>query len=168
MATKDYRVSLFKEKAFQRKKCAKCGSWFWTLGDQTTCGETPCQEYSFIGHPPTAKPLFLREMRESFLSFLEKRGHKRINRYPIVARWRDDVFFTQASIYPFQPWVVSGQEKPPANPLAISQPCVRFNDIHNVGKTGQHFTMFEMMAHHVFNYPKKKVYFKDRTVELCQ
>ena len=49
-------------------------------------------------------------MRESFLSFLEKRGHKRINRYPVVARWRDDVFFTQASIYPFQPWVVSGWE----------------------------------------------------------
>ena len=103
MPDKDYRVSLFKEKAFERRKCPTCGTFFWTLGDHTTCGETPCQEYSFIGNPATAKPLTLREMRESFLSFLEKRGHKRISRYPIVARWRDDVFFTQASIYPFQP-----------------------------------------------------------------
>ena len=167
MSDKDYQVSLFKEKDFQRRKCTKCGTWFWTLGDQQTCGETPCEEYNFIGHPPTARRFSLSQMREEFLSFLEKRGHKRISRYPIVARWRDDVFFTQASIYPFQPWVVSGVEKPPANPLAISQPCVRFNDIHNVGRTGQHFTMFEMMAHHAFNYPRKKVYFKDRTVELC-
>lgn len=167
MSDKDYRVSLFREKGFERRKCLRCGTWFWTLGDQKTCGETPCEEYNFIGNPPTAKPHSLRDMREAFLTFLEKNGHKRISRYPIVARWRDDVFFTQASIYPFQPWVVSGQEKPPANPLAISQPCVRFNDIHNVGRTGEHFTMFEMMAHHAFNFPHKRIYFKDRTVELC-
>jgi len=167
MSDKDYRVSLFRVKGFERRKCRKCGTWFWTLGEQKTCGETPCEEYNFIGNPPTAKPYSLREMREAFLTFLEKNGHKRISRYPIVARWRDDVFFTQASIYPFQPWVVSGQEKPPANPLAISQPCVRFNDIHNVGRTGEHFTLFEMMAHHAFNSPRKKVYFKDKTVQLC-
>src|SRR2546428_4067064 len=27
--------------------------------------------------------------------------------------------------------------------------------------------MFEMMAHHAFNFPKKFIYFKDRTVEIC-
>ncbi len=167
MPDTDYHVSLFSEKGFERRQCPACKSFFWTVSDAQTCGETPCQEYDFIGKPPTAKPFTLREMRESFLSFLEKHDHKRISRYPVVARWRGDVFFTQASIYPFQPWIVSGQEKPPANPLAISQPCVRFNDIHNVGRTGQHFTMFEMMAHHVFNYPDKVVYFKDRTAELC-
>jgi alanyl-tRNA synthetase len=106
-------------------------------------------------------------MREEFLSFLEKEGHKRVGRYPIVARWRDDVFYTQASIYPFQPWVIEGISSPPANPLGISQTCVRFNDIDNVGKTGQHLTMFEMMAHHVFNRKGKRVYFKERTVEIC-
>src|SRR5436309_15956159 len=90
-----------------------------------------------------------------FLSYLEQNRHARVKRYPIVARWRDDVFFVQASVYPFQPWGISGEASPPANPLAISQPCVRFLDIDNVGKTGQHFTMFEMMAHHAFNFPKK-------------
>src|SRR5438034_1009769 len=107
-------------------------------------------------------------MREDFLSFLEQNGHARVKRYPIVARWRDDVFFVQASVYPFQPWVISGQASPPANPLAISQPCVRFVDVDNVGKTGQHFTLFEMMAHHAFNFPDRPIYWKDRTVELCQ
>src|SRR6266571_1320097 len=51
--------------------------------------------------------------------------------------------------------------------LGIHETCVRFLDIDNVGKTGQHFTMFEMMAHHAFNFPKKFIYFKDRTVEIC-
>lgn len=113
------------------------------------------------------KSLKPRAMREDFLSFLELNGHTRVRRYPVVARWREDVFYTQASIYPFQPWVIEGVASPPGNPLCISQPCVRFNDIDNVGKTGQHFTMFEMMAHHVFNFKDKFIYFKDRTVELC-
>ncbi|MEK6912093.1 MAG: alanine--tRNA ligase-related protein, partial [Candidatus Thermoplasmatota archaeon] len=128
---------------------------------------TPCQEYDFIGAPPFKKRLTVRAMREDFLSFFEANGHTRVRRYPIVARWREDVFFTQASVYPFQPWVISGEASPPANPLAISQPCVRFTDIDNVGKTGQHFTLFEMLAHHVFNFPGRFIYFKDRTVELC-
>jgi alanyl-tRNA synthetase len=90
-----------------------------------------------------------------------------VRRYPIVARWRDDVFFTQASIYDFQPWVLNGVVKHPHNPLTISQTCVRFNDIDNVGKTGRHLYIFEMLAHHAFNRPGKEIYFKDRTVELC-
>jgi len=167
MPGSEYEVELFRTQGFTRQTCARCGKAFWSLGTHTTCGEAPCQEYDFIDASPFKKKLTYRAMREDFLSFLEQNGHTRVKRYPIVARWRDDVFFTQASVYPFQPWVVSGQASPPANPLAISQPCVRFNDVDNVGKTGQHFTMFEMMAHHVFNYPGKFIYFKDRTVELC-
>ncbi len=167
MPDSEYEVELFRAQGFHRAQCASCGHFFWSLGDHATCGETPCQEYDFIGSPPFKKKLTPRAMREDFLSFMESNGHTRVRRYPIVARWREDVFFTQASIYPFQPWVISGEASPPANPLVISQTCVRFNDIDNVGKTGQHFTMFEMMAHHAFNFPGKFVYFKDRTVELC-
>jgi len=164
----DYEVEIFRNQGFQRRQCPKCSTWFWTLGEQVTCGETPCVEYTFIGAPPFSKKLTTKAMREDFLSYLEANGHTRVKRYPIVARWREDVFFTQASIYPFQPWVINGDVEPPANPLAISQPCVRFTDIDNVGKTGRHFTLFEMMAHHVFNRPVKEIYFRDRTVELCQ
>ncbi len=167
MPESEYEVELFRAQGFTRQTCTKCGTPFWSLGTHETCGEAPCQEYDFIGASPFKKKLTYRAMREDFLAFLEQNGHIRVKRYPIVARWRDDVFFTQASVYPFQPWVISGQASPPANPLAISQPCARFNDVDNVGKTGQHFTMFEMMAHHAFNFPGKPIYFKDRTVELC-
>src|SRR2546426_1115334 len=167
MPESEYEVELFRKQGFTRQTCSKCHTPFWSLGIHDTCGEAPCQEYDFIGASPFKKKLTYRAMREDFLSFLEQNGHTRVKRYPIVARWRDDVFFVQASVYPFQPWVISGGASPPANPLAISQPCVRFLDIDNVGKTGQHFTMFEMMAHHAFNFPKKFIYFKDRTVEIC-
>ncbi len=167
MPESEYEVELFRTQGFTRQICAKCGTPFWSLGTHETCGEAPCMEYDFIGASPFKKKLTYRAMREDFLSFLEQMGHTRVKRYPIVARWRDDVFFTQASVYPFQPWVISGQASPPANPLAISQPCARFNDVDNVGKTGQHFTLFEMMAHHAFNFPGKPIYFKDRTVEIC-
>ena len=121
------------------------------------------REYGFIGHPVFARPYGLAEMRETFLAFFERHGHTRVRRYPTVARSRNDVFFTQASIYDFQPWVTSGAIPPPANPLTISQPCLRFIDLEEVGRSGRHFTLFEMMAHHAFNRPDHEVYFKDRS-----
>jgi alanyl-tRNA synthetase len=167
MEPKDYELEFFTSNGFQRKQCKSCGKFYWTLGNRDTCGEAPCVEYTFIGNPLFKERMGVHEMRESFLSFLESEGHTRVARYPITARWRDDVFFTQASIYGFQPWVIQGVVDPPANPLGISQTCVRFNDIDNVGKTGSHLTMFEMMAHHVFNKKDKPVYWKERTTELC-
>ncbi len=104
-------------------------------------------------------------MREAFLSFFERRGHARIQQYPVVARWRDDLYFTSASIVDFQPYVTDGITSPPANPLVISQSCIRFVDVDNVGPTfGRHGTIFEMGGHHAFNYPHKEIYWKDRTV----
>lgn len=164
----DYELSFFLDNGFTRRQCPTCSRFYWSQGDHDNCGETPCQEYLFIANSPMAKRLKLSEMRETFQRFFEERGHARVKRYPVVARWRDDVFYTQASVYPFQPWVIRGMAEPPANPLVISQPCVRFNDIDNVGRTGQHFTLFEMMAHHVFNYEDKPIYFKERTTSLCQ
>jgi alanyl-tRNA synthetase len=104
-------------------------------------------------------------MRELFLSFFEKHGHKRIKPYPVVARWRDDVFLVGASIYDFQPYVTEGLIPPPANPLVVSQPSIRFTDIDNVGPTlGRHLLIFEMGGHHAFNYPDKEIYWMDQTI----
>jgi alanyl-tRNA synthetase len=167
MDRKQYDLEYFRENGFKRRKCAHCGKFFWTAGDSKLCGEPPCVEYTFLGNSPMKKHLSVSGMREEFLSFMERNGHTRIRRYPIVARWRNDVFFVQASIYNFQPWVTGGTVKPPANPLTMSQPCARFVDIDNVGRTGRHFTLFEMMTHTCFNTPDNFVYFKDRTVELC-
>jgi alanyl-tRNA synthetase len=162
----EYHVPFFDEQGFARKKCKICGEFYWTqVPDQDICGEAPCQEYTFIGNPPTRRGYDLRKMRETFLSFFERRGHKRISPYPVVARWRDDLYFTDASIVDFQPYVTDGIIPPPANPLVISQPCIRFVDIDNVGLTfGRHLTIFEMGGHHAFNYPKKEVYWKDQTI----
>ncbi|MEM1606675.1 MAG: alanine--tRNA ligase [Candidatus Bathyarchaeia archaeon] len=167
----EYRLPFFLENGYLRKRCSRCGDFFWTLNpDQVLCGESNtygCAEYTFIGEPPTNRAYTLAEMRELFLSFFEERGHKRIAPYPIVARWRDDLYFTNASIIDFQPYVTEGIIPPPANPLVISQPCVRFPDLENVGPTfGRHLTIFEMGGHHAFNYPDKEVYWKDETVRF--
>ena len=82
-------------------------------------------------------------------------GYISIPRYPVVARWRDDTDFVQASIYDFQPHVVNGSAQPPANPLVVPQFCLRFNDIDNVGITGAHYTGFVMIGQHAFMTPEK-------------
>ncbi len=163
----EYDLAFFHRSGFHRRTCVVCGAAFWTLGDHDRCQEAPCRDYGFLGDPGFARPYSVDEMRETYLRFFERNGHTRIGRYPIVARWRTDVFFTQASIYDFQPWVTSGAIPPPANPLTISQPCARFIDLEEVGRSGRHLTSFEMMAHHAFNRPDHEVYFKDRCVELC-
>ncbi len=163
----EYDLSFFHREGFHRRACAVCGAAFWSLGDHDRCQEAPCRDYGFLGHPGFNRPYELRAMREKYLTYFEARGHTRLRRYPTVARWRNDVFFTQASIYDFQPWVTSGAILPPANPLTISQPVLRFIDLAEVGHSGRHLTLFEMMAHHAFNRPDHEVYWKDRTVELC-
>src|SRR2546427_7907501 len=158
-------MPFFKEEGFTRRHCPSCGSNFWaSKPDQQTCGEVPCQPYTFIGSPPTKRSYTLREMRAQFLDYFTERGHTKIKPYPIVARWRDDVYLVGASIYDFQPYVTDGTMPPPANPLVISQPCVRFTDIEQVGAAGRHMSIFEMGGAHAFNYPNKEIYWKDNTV----
>ncbi len=163
-----YRVDLFEREGFQRKRCSACGRTFWTLDpERRTCGDTPCDEYAFIDRPPIKKRYTLAGMERTFLKFFEGHGHTIMHRYPVVARWRDDIFLTIASIADFQPWVTSGMVPPPANPLVISQPSIRLNDIDNVGRSGRHFTLFFMGGHHAFNSRDKHIYWTDDTVALC-
>ncbi|MCK4475246.1 MAG: alanine--tRNA ligase, partial [Methanophagales archaeon] len=170
MDSEEYDIEYFKENGFIRKKCEKCGSHFWTRDkDRDTCGDAPCEIYSFIG-----KPIFeersVEEIREAFLSFFEHCSHKhmRMKRYPVVARWRDDIYLNIASIANFQPFVTSGKVPPPANPLVISQPCIRLEDLESIGKTGRHLTAFEMMGHHAFNKRGiEEIYWKNETVRYC-
>lgn len=167
MLEEEYQLEYFKTQGLTRKICKSCGSAFWTRDHlREICGDAPCEPYNFIGNP-IFKTHTLDSMREAYLSFFEKHGHTRIERYPVVARWRDDIYLTIASIADFQPFVTGGIVPPPANPLTISQPCIRLNDLDSVGRSGRHLTTFEMMAHHAFNTPAEEIYWKDRTVELC-
>jgi alanyl-tRNA synthetase len=172
-----YRLDYFEEEGFVRRECPECGDHFWTLDeDRDTCGEPPCDEYGFIDDPGFDEAHSLAEMREAFLSFFEGNDHERVDPYPVAAeRWRDDMMLTIASIADFQPHVTSGRTPPPANPLVVSQPCIRMQDIDNVGKTGRHTMAFEMGGHHAFNAEEGadyayegEVYWKDQCVAYCQ
>ncbi len=164
----EYGIAYFDENGFVRKVCSRCGSRFWTRDpERDTCGDAPCDTYTFIG-APLFREHSAEELREKFLSFFESRNHKRLSRYPVVARWRDDIYLNIASIANFQPLITSGSVPPPANPLVISQPCIRLEDLESIGKSGRHLTMFEMMGHHAFNKRGgDEIYWKNETVQYC-
>jgi alanyl-tRNA synthetase len=164
--SKYYPAGTLRELGFTRKKCPECGNNFWTANSNADlCGDPSCVGgYHFIGSPPTKKRLAYKECWDEFVRVFSKSNHTAIGRYPVVARWRDDVYFVEASIYDFQPHVVSGEVDPPANPLIVPQFCLRFNDIDNVGLTSRHYTGFIMVGQHVFNKPGKFIYFKDECI----
>ena len=175
MALPPIDLAVFHDNGYVRKQCRVTSLWFWTCDEaRETCGDTPEDEYTFIGAPLidgfSQRGKALKDaMREAFLGFFEQRDHVRIAPYPVLARWRDDIHLTIASIADFQPHVTSGEVQPPANPLAVSQPCIRLTDVDAVGRSGRHLTTFEMMAHHVFNRPEDgvEIYWMERCVEHC-
>jgi alanyl-tRNA synthetase len=166
--TKYYEVELFREKGFIRKRCPSCGIHFWTLDpERRTCPDQPCQVYEFLGNPPTKTKLDYVETWRAVENFFVKNGHTSVNRYPVVARWRPDLYFTVASIIDFQR-VEGGRTffEVPANPLIVPQMCLRFNDIASVGLTGKHFTGFCMIGQVSVWRNGKEGYWKDRCIEL--
>jgi alanyl-tRNA synthetase len=137
-----YLVDLFKREGFIRKKCENCGKYFWTLNaDRKRCDDQPCSLYTFIGDPPTSKRLSYVETWKAVESFFAKNGHTIVKRYPVVSRWRPDLYFTVASIIDFQR-VEGGKVvfSLPTNPLVVPQMCLRFNDTPTVGGSGKHGT----------------------------
>ncbi len=175
MALPPIDLAVFHENGYVRRQCRVTSLWFWTTDpNRDTCGDTSEDEYSFIGAPLIdgfeQRGKALKDaMREAFLSFFESSSHTRIKPYPVLARWRDDIHLTIASIADFQPHVTSGDVRPPANPLTISQPCIRLTDVDAVGRSGRHLTTFEMMAHHVFNRADEGefLYWMEECVQYC-
>jgi len=140
----------FKNRNFVRKKCASCKRSFWTADkNRKKCGDSICEPYGFIGKKVKGATDYTGTWAK-FSDFFSKNGRTSINRYPTIARWRDDTLFTQASIYAFQPYVVTGEVRPPANPLVMAQPCFRFNDLDNIGITQRHYSGFVMLGQHNF------------------
>jgi len=152
---KFYPVEALKSFDLKRQKCQKCGVMFWSSITREICGDTSCvKEYSFIENSPCEKPIEFQEVYFKFSELLQKEGYTPIKNYPVVARWRDDLDFTIASIVDFQPYVVSGEIAPPAQYLTVPQNCLRFGDIDNVGYTGRHHTGFTMIGQHTFQKPE--------------
>ncbi len=149
---KYYPAEFLKSEGFVRKQCKKCGTFFWSVDEtREICDDPNCTGfYSFIGNSPSPLRLDFVKVWQEFAKLFEKLGYTPIPRYPVVARWRDDMDFVIASIADFQPHVVSGEVEPPANPLVVPQFCLRFTDIENVGITGRHYTGFVMIGQHAF------------------
>ena len=163
---KYYNVKLFAEQGFVRKSCIKCGRFFWTLNaDRDLCPDDGIDTYSFIGEPPTSKRFDYTQAWKQVEEFFVKNNHTSVSRYPVVCRWRDDLFFTIASVVDFQR--IMGSKvvfEFPANPLVVPQTCLRFKDLENVGVTGRHFSSFCMIGQH--SVPDLGGYWKDECVDL--
>ncbi|MCR4369179.1 MAG: alanine--tRNA ligase-related protein, partial [archaeon] len=145
---KNYPVQKLKEYGFYRNKCENCGKFFWNQdAKRKVCGDAECTGgYSFIGNPPSKKGFDYLETWGAFKNHFKKLGYFEYKRYPVVARWRPDVYWVGASVYPFQPYVVKGEIKPKSNAVIIPQLSLRFNDIDNVGVTGSHYVCFDMLG----------------------
>ena len=161
-----YKVKLFENEGFMRKSCTICKRFYWTIDEnRINCPDHSDDTYSFIGNPPTKKRFDYTQAWKEVESFFVKNGHTSVNRYPVVCRWRDDLYFTIASIVDFQR--VMGSKvvfEFPANPLVVPQTCLRFKDLENVGVTGRHFSSFCMIGQH--SIPNSNGYWKDECVDL--
>src|SRR5208283_773926 len=160
-----YSTKLFDKEGFIRRQCKVCKKFFWTADEsRELCGEPEHEPYSFISKKP--RSVGYEEFWNKFAGFFKKNGHAIIERYPVVSRWRPDLYFTIASIQDFQR-IENGKLsfEYNKNPLIVPQMCMRFNDISNVGVTGRHSTSFMMAGQHAFNYPKEG-YWRDKTIAL--
>ncbi|PSH00856.1 MAG: alanine--tRNA ligase, partial [Nanohaloarchaea archaeon SW_7_46_7] len=163
---KFFATDVLRAKGLSRGHCSNCEMYFWSYDeDREVCGEPECSGgYTFINDSPTDRKFSYIEAWKKYRDFMADRGYTPIDRYPVIARWRDDVEFTGASIYCFQPYVVSGEAEPPADELVIPQPSLRFNDVDNVGITGRHYVLHNHIGQTCFQPPKdydQDRYFRD-------
>lgn len=92
----------------------------------------------------------LNELRESYLSFFESKGHLRMNSFPLVPPADDNsILLINAGMTPLKKYF-QGIEEPPRHRVTTCQKCIRTPDIENVGKTARHGTYFEMLGNFSF------------------
>lgn len=84
------------------------------------------------------------EIRQKFLNFQAKHGHKIIPPAPLVLENDPTTLFTGSGMQPLLPYLL-GQPHPEGTRLADSQPSLRLQDIEDVGDP-RHTTVFEMLG----------------------
>ncbi|CAL6020301.1 Alanyl-tRNA_synthetase [Hexamita inflata] len=168
-ATEYYPTEVFKKFGYSMATCPKCKTLYWRRTDKSvTCGDSECLgQYTFIGEQRGKVTPTCEAVLESFKDHFSQTSvpHKLVNRYPVVARWRDDCEFTAAGIQCYQPFCVTGEVDPPENPLIQPQFCLRFNDLDSIGISGRHYSGFHMLGIQVFNKTNDHKYWKEGIIE---
>ena len=162
---KYWDLEILKDLDFKRQQCKNCGKFFWAQVQQEKCNDASCRPYEFLGKPATKKEFDFFQTWDAIKKFFVKEGHAPLERYPVPCRWYP-LYFNIAGIVNF--YRLDGKKLKfefPANPSIMSQPCLRFNDIPQVGVSGRHFTCFNMIQQSSL-YDGKKGYWKDKTIEL--
>ena len=85
------------------------------------------------------------EIRQTWLSFFESKGHKIEPSASLVPQNDPTLLWINAGVAPLKKYF-DGSEKLVNPRLANAQKCIRTNDIDNVGKTARHHTFFEMLG----------------------
>lgn len=84
------------------------------------------------------------QIRQKFLDFKAKSGHKIISPAPLVLENDPTTLFTGSGMQPLLPYLL-GESHPAGRRLSNSQPCLRLQDIEDVGDP-RHTTVFEMLG----------------------
>jgi len=85
-----------------------------------------------------------KKLIEKYISFFEKKDHKKIPNASLIPENDPTVLFTTAGMHPLVPFL-SGEAHPLGKRLVGLQRCIRTGDIEEVGDTTHH-TFFEMLG----------------------
>ncbi|MBQ3464500.1 alanine--tRNA ligase [Candidatus Saccharibacteria bacterium] len=84
------------------------------------------------------------EIRQKFLDFQVSKGHKIISPAPLVLENDPTTLFTGSGMQPLLRFLL-GEKHPAGSRLTDSQPCLRLQDIEDVGDP-RHTTVFEILG----------------------